>query len=173
MEKKIVNILLTIVVLILIAINIIIFTKNNFKKADLNETNENTVEENIIVNAEEQIENVITNKVIEMTEKERMQTYFGTFIKYIREKKYEDAYGLLNESFKSNYFPTLESFETYVQKYPKESTVDYQYIERQGELFVLTVQIKDMFDSSVEPISQRVVIRELGVNKFTLSFQVE
>ena len=172
MDKKIINILLTIIVLILIAINIKIYISNHEeeKSAEQNNTEiSNTMQNNM----EEDIQNTITSKVADMTERSRMQTYFGTFISYIEEKDYESAYNLLNENFKNNYFSTIEQFETYMQKYPKDIAVDYKDIDRQGELFVLTVEIKDVFNSDAEKITQRVVIRELGVNQFTLSFQVE
>ena len=173
MNKKIINILLAIVVLILIAITIKIFINNH--KEESNETqntlqiNDNTVQSD----EPEETQNAITSKVADMTERSRMQTYFGTFISYIEDKDYESAYKLLNDNFRNNYFKTLTEFETYMQKYPKDMAIDYKDIERQGEIFVLTVEIKDIFNNNVEPITQRVVIRELGVNQFTLSFQVE
>lgn len=172
MDKKVINILLAIVVLILLAINIKIFINNHKEKADVEQNSD--VENSMIQNIEQDdTQNVITSKVEDMTERSRMQTYFGTFISYIEEKNYESAYKLLNENFKNNYFSTLEQFETYIQKYPKDIAVDYKKIERQGELFVLTVEIKDVFNKEVQAITQRVVIRELGVNQFTISFQVE
>ena len=173
MDKKLINLLLIIVILILLAINIKIYINNN--KDEESNSMQNIYVENNVQNIQEEkdINNTITNKVSEMTERSRMQSYFGTFIKYIEQKEYESAYNLLNESFKNNYFTTLEEFENYVQKYPKNIVVDYKNIDRQGELYVLEVEIKDVFDSTIEPITQRVVVRELGANEFTLSFQVE
>ena len=172
MDKRVINILLAIVVLILLAINIKIFINNHKEKADIEQNSD--IENSIIQNdVQDDTQNAITSKVADMTERSRMQTYFGTFISYIEEKNYESAYKLLNENFKNNYFSTLEQFETYIQKYPKDIAVDYKKIERQGELFVLTVEIKDVFNKEVQAITQRVVIRELGVNQFTISFQVE
>ena len=108
-----------------------------------------------------------------MPDRNRMQVYFGTFITYIENNEYEKAYALLNENFKNNYFKTLSSFESYFENYPKNIMVNYTDIDRQGELYILTVEISDMFDEETEPISQRVVIRENDLNDFTLSFQVE
>ena len=176
MDKRVSTILLSIVVLILIAVNILIYINNH--KTEIQESTDNKVNtENIIkntsVNSEQEIQDKVTNKVATLPEKNRMQIYFGNFITYIEQQDYENAYKLLNESFKNNYFPTIDEFKQYVQKYPKNMTVDYQNIDRQGELFVLTVEIKDIFNSSVESIKQRVVIRENNTNNFTLSFQVE
>ena len=172
MDKRIINILLIIAVLILVAINIKIFI-NNHKEEESTVQNNIDISNNIVQNTQEDIQNAITSKVANMTERSRMQTYFGTFISYIEEKDYESAYNLLNEDFRNNYFSTIEQFENYMQKYPKNIAVDYQDIERQGELFILTVEIKDVFNNDAQKITQRVVIRELGVNQFTISFQVE
>ncbi len=176
MDKRLSTILLSIVVLILIAANILIYINNH--KNEIEESTNNTISienkiENGIVDTEQEVQDKITNKVATLPEKNRMQIYFGNFITYVEQRNYEKAYKLLNESFKQNYFPTINEFEQYVEKYPKNMTVDYQNIERQGELFILTVEIKDIFDSSVEAINQRVVIRENGTNDYTISFQIE
>lgn len=170
MDKRIINLLLIIVVLILIAINIKIFIDNH-EEENITVPNNITINDNSI--KQEEIQNTITSKVADMSERSRMQTYFGTFISYIEGNNYESAYNLLNEDFKNNYFSTIEQFQEYMQKYPKNIAVDYQDIERQGELFVLTVEIKDVYNNDFQKIAQRVVIRELGVNRFTISFQVE
>lgn len=171
MKKKVVNLLLIIVVLIMIAINILIYIKNN--SANENEAlNENVQASNESLN-EKEIENTINSRIEGMPDRNRMQVYFGTFITYIENNEYEKAYALLNENFKNNYFKTLSSFESYFENYPKNIMVNYTDIDRQGELYILTVEISDMFDEETEPISQRVVIRENDLNDFTLSFQVE
>ena len=113
MDKRIINILLAIVVLILIAINIKIFI-NNYEEKIAEQNILNINDTTIQNNAEENIQNTITSKVADMTERSRMQTYFGTFISYIEEKDYESAYNLLNENFKNNYFSTIEQFEDYM-----------------------------------------------------------
>ena len=171
MKKKVVNLLLIIVVLIMIAINILIYIKNN--SANENEAlNENVQASNESL-SEKEIENTINSRIEGMPDRNRMQVYFGTFITYIENNEYEKAYALLNENFKNNYFKTLSSFESYFENYPKNIMVNYTDIDRQGELYILTVEISDMFDEETEPISQRVVIRENDLNDFTLSFQVE
>ena len=65
----------------------------------------------------------------------------------------------LSENIKQSYFKTLEEFEQYVQKYPENIVVDYQDINREGEIFILTVEIKDLYDSQAETIKQRVVVK--------------
>ena len=171
MKKKVVNLLLIIVVLIMIALNILIYIKNNSANEN-EELNENVQASNESL-SEKEIENTINSRIEGIPDRNRMQVYFGTFITYIENNEYEKAYALLNENFKNNYFKTLSSFESYFENYPKNIMVNYTDIDRQGELYILTVEISDMFDEETEPISQRVVIRENDLNDFTLSFQVE
>ena len=123
--------------------------------------------------SEEIIQNTISSKLETMPERNRIQTYFGRFITYIENKDFENAYKLLNENFKNNYFSNLDSFKNYFENYPKNIAVNYTNIERQGEIFVLTVEISDMFDEEAKKITKRIVVRENGLNDFKISFEVE
>ena len=173
MDKKIVNILLAIGVLIMIAINILIFINNSQEKEITNIASENISQNNNYQMTNQEMQSKIDDRITNMPEKSRMQTYFGTFINYIEKRNYENAYKLLNEDFRNNYFKTIQDFENYFANYPKNIVVNYTDIDRQGELFVLTVEIKDMFDNTFNAITKRIVIREKGANDFTISFQVE
>ena len=121
-KKKLVYIILTIIILLLVAINIQIFISHNFKEEN------NVSEENIITNkiynttSEEEDFNNRKNKIASLTERQRMQTYFGEYISAIENKDYEKAYSLLYDNFKNNYFPTLLDFANYAEaKYPKNT----------------------------------------------------
>ena len=50
-----------------------------------------------------------------MSESKRMKRYIGMFFEDIEEGKYLEAYSVLNEEFKNNYFPRLEDFEEYAK----------------------------------------------------------
>lgn len=175
MDKRLKNVIITIVILLLIALNIAVFIKYN--------TKENIINENIITVEEEekqgstlsQIDTAIKSKVLEKGERERIEAYFGSFISEIQREDYEKAYNMLNENFKNNYFNQEADFENYIKsKYPTSNIiVKYNNIERQGEVFIITVTLDDAFDSNFEEIEQRVVIRENSANNFKISFQVE
>ena len=184
-RNKINYLLLIIVVLILIAINLYIFINNYFKKDEeigkdnnIINTNLNSVEINTnyaTVSEEEDEENRV-NKIATLTEKQRMQTYFGQYISYVESKNYEKAYNLLYDGFKQNYFKTLEEFKSYAEnKYPNNIVVEYTDIQRQGTLFIITVKIKDALDSiDQEGVKeQQVVIIENSINDFKLSFDIQ
>ena len=179
-KNKLNYLILIIVILILIAINLYIFINNYFNTEEsLGEINNlNNVEINTdyeLVSEEEEEENRI-NKIASLTEKQRMQTYFGQYISYIESKNYEEAYNLLYDGFKQTYFKTLEEFKDYaINNYPNNIVVEYTDIQRQGTIFILTVKVKDALNSiDQEGIEeQQVVIIENSTNDFKLSFEVQ
>lgn len=182
-KNKLSYLILTIVILILVAINLYIFINNYFEKEVAlgnNTTNTNLNEVKINTNyatvSEEEEEENRVNKIATLTEKQRMQTYFGQYISYVESKNYEKAYDLLYDGFKQTYFKTLEEFRSYAENnYPNNIVVEYTNIQRQGTLFILTVKIKDALDSiDQEGIEeQQVVIMENSTNDFKISFAVQ
>ena len=175
MDKRLKKIIIAIVILILIAINISIFIKYN-KKENIIEQNTIEIQEKIeekstLTGVDEKLKNKITG----LGERERIEAYYGSFINAIQTKDYSKAYNMLNENFKNNYFNQEADFENYIKsKYPTSNIiVKYNNIERQGEVFIITVTLDDAFDSNFEEIEQRVVIRENSANNFKISFQVE
>lgn len=116
-----------------------------------------------------------------LDERSRMEYYCGEYLKHIKYKEYEEAYKLLYSEFKENYFPTLEEYEEYVKEYyPKFFAVQYDDIDRQGDIYIIRLKIVDATNSSKngnnaennEDNIQRIVIRENGFNDFVMSFQV-
>ena len=113
------------------------------------------------------------NKVKKIKEKQRMQYYFSKYITYIEEKNYEKAYNLLYEEYRNNYFPTLEEFEKYVkQKYPDFMSVEYNDMSRQGEYYILTVNIYNLLTNEIIEKEQKYIIKENNFLDYVLSFQV-
>lgn len=167
MKKRLKILITLIIVLIIIAIVIIVLINNqNSKNKNRNELDDNTLE---------QIEqNALIENLADMTELNRVQTYFGEFLEYIESENYSEAYNHLNENFKNKYFGTLEKFTNYVKtKYPKNLYVKYPTYERQGEVYILTVTIGEIFNENFAEFEQRVVIRENGANQYTISLQLE
>ena len=72
-----------------------------------------------------------------------------------------------------NYFKTQEEFENYVKKlYTKTVGFSYNDIDRQGDIYVLLIDVMDTNKKTGDKKSQRVVIKENNFNDFVLSFQV-
>lgn len=178
-KKKLVYLILIIIILILVAVNIKVFINNTIGKngeAKQNEVVNQTINNTKNVTTEEEDNENRKNKIASLNEKLRMQTYFGTYISYIESQEYENAYNLLYDSFKQNYFPTLQDFITYAQqKYPKNMVVNYKDISREGTIYIITVEIRDALNSNkqteIEDI--QVVITENDVNDFKISFEVK
>ena len=180
-KNKLKYIILTIVILILVALNLYVFINNYYEKEISTENidninlNNNVINTNYELTTEEEDEENRVNKIATLSEKQRMQTYFGQYISSIENKDYEKAYNLLYDGFKQNYFKTLEEFKEYAEKiYPKYIVLEYTNIERQGTLFILSVKIKDALDSIEQEniVEQQVVIIENDVDDFKISFSV-
>lgn len=174
-KNKIRNLILIIILLILIAINIYVYIIHHTEETQVaninNIVNEST---NYSIATEEQTTNSLETKISNMTERNRMQTYFGQYITYIESEKYETAYSKLNASFKEKYFPTIDKFKEYYKtKYPSISNLTYSNIERQGEYYILTVTVSASLDTSFKSFEESVVIKENGNNDYEISFKVE
>lgn len=174
MDKKIKIILLIIIALILLAINIMVYISNNDKsKIKENENQVNTIIEHNIA-TEEETENSRKEMLNEYSEATRMKTYVGQYLSYIDSEKYEDAYNLLYQNFKNNYFKTLAEFENYAKdKYPNEIMAEYTNMNKEGNIYILSVKIQDPTNKEYKPLEQNIVIQENDLNDFVLSFNVE
>lgn len=183
-KKKITYIVLIIIILVLIAINIIIFMNNYYKDENIaltNETTGETLNENVEINtnystvSEEVDEENRKDKIATLSEKLRMETYFGQYISLVESKDYEGAYNLLYDGFKQTYFPTIEEFTAYCKNnYPNNIVVEYTDIDREGTIFILKVKLRNpITDSTQTEVSeQQIVIIENDINDFKLSFAV-
>lgn len=112
-------------------------------------------------------------EVKEMEEKKRITYYFSKYITYLEEKNYEKAYNLLYEDYKNNYFPTLEDFEKYAkERYPDFMRIEHTYMSRQGDYYILTVNIYNLLTNEIIEKEQKYVIKEKDFLDYVLSFQV-
>lgn len=174
MDKKIKIILLIILALILLAINIMVYISNNDKsKIKENDNQINTIIEHNIA-TEEETENSRKEMLNEYSEATRMKTYVGQYLSYIDSEKYEDAYNLLYQNFKNTYFKTLVDFENYAkEKYPSEIMAEYTNMNKEGNIYILSVKIQDPTNKEYKTLEQNIVIQENDLNDFVLSFNVE
>ena len=161
------------IIIIVAVLIIILFVFSVLKKVNVKE--EDLTEEQKIELAEQKKEAETIDKLVDMTERDRIEYYFSEFIRNIDNGKYEDAYAVLNSEFKENYFKTQEDFTSYVKsKFPKEIAIEYNNIERNGNIYVLWVEVANAL--SVDTTTSKeinVVIKEKAVHDFELSFSVE
>lgn len=133
---------------------------------------------------EEEIEALEKEEIKNMSESKRMKRYIGMFFEDIEEGKYQDAYSVLNEEFKNNYFPRLSDFEEYAKKHLNSATlaITYDNIERlgnnkTGNMYVIWMTITDIFMPKLEEDEEieqtNFVIIENNYNDYEMSFSVK
>lgn len=176
MNEKLKRILRILVILILVFINLVILRSNLVDKNSANNIIENETDENGIYsipkyNATNSVNSVVETKISEMNESSRAQTYFGEFIEAIDDKNYTEAYNMLNDEYKNNYFPNQSDFENYVKtSFPQGNlAIEYNSFDKKGEIYVLDVNIYSINDTN-NKINKTAVIRENGLNNFKISF---
>lgn len=171
------DIVLILIILILIIINLIVYLKK-----EVQPNQEETYQLSTVVSEQkqqnEQIQipktnDELINHLSTLGERDRMEYYCGVYFKYIEKKEYENAYNLLYAEFKQNYFPTLEQYIEYIEKtYPKYWALNYDDITRQGNIYVIRLEVLDVLGSKEDERVQRIVLRENNYNNFEMSFQV-
>ena len=180
-KKKIIYIILIILTLILLYINIKVFLYNYIDNSSIANSNEGNIMNTYIIDntmnvtSEEEDEENRQRKIASLTERQRMQTYFGQYLSYIESKEYSKAYDLLYDGFKNSYFLSLNDFINYAQEnYYDNMVVEYIDIEREGTIYILTVEIRDALNNNKETQveSKQVIISESELNNYKISFQL-
>lgn len=156
---------------IIIVLFIIVFCLElKEKELDYSELSEDEV--NLAI--QEEIDDIHVNELSKLGEDDRIEQYISRFMEKIDNEEYETAYGMLYEDFKTNYFPTLESFEKYAKEnFPKLMSLEHTNLERNGEIYVAWVTVYDLMKSKSEGVEMNFVIKENELNDFELSFSAE
>jgi competence protein ComGC len=107
-----------------------------------------------------------------MTERARIEYYATKFLNYVEQANYSEAYNLLNDTYKQNYFPNLSSFEKYAKEnFSKMMNIDYTNFERSGEVYVIWMTITDAVNGGPDSGKEiNFVVKENDYNDFELSF---
>ena len=134
----------------------------------------NTLSEDEISSViQENVNEIEKNKLVDMTERDRIEFYVSKFITEVENQNYEEAYEMLYEEFKTNYFPTLASFEEYAKtKLPSMFALDHTNFEKNGDVYVLWVTMYNPLGSKDSSIEMNFVVKEIELNNFTMSFSV-
>lgn len=170
MKKNTKVILIIAISVLVVLLLIIIGIRNNIKKQEQQNKNEVVVDNR----TEEQKSNELVSKLKSVSESERIRIYLGQYFKNIESKKYEEAYNVLYPQYKTNYFPTLESFKKYIEekKYPDLLAINYNDIYMQGKYYIVEVTITDFLGkNSTFKESEKLIIQENDYNDYYISFQ--
>lgn len=168
MNKLLKRIFIAIIILIAIAIVIIIMINKNEQST----ANNVISEEDAILKMENEIQIAKQENLANKTESSRIKNYVGQFYTSIETKNYDTTYNMLFDSFKENYFKTETEFEEYVKnKFPKKIVLNYNNMDREGKYYIATVEVVDALNTQ-NKFTQRVVVEEIELNKFKISFEV-
>ena len=171
-KKKLRIITILLILLIIIAISLVIIIQLTKNKENEKSNNNNTIYVGNVA-SEEELNRARDELIGNQTEMTRIKNYINRFFTAIQNGSYQEAYNMLFESFKNNYFKTIEEFTQYAKnKYPKNIVLNYTNTDKQGSIYILTIDIIDGLENS-NKIEQRVVIEEDELNDFHISFQVE
>lgn len=169
MKQKKDNKLILLGVLIVGVLGVVAFVTSREEKIDYSSLNEEEIKTVI----QENVDEIEKNKLIDMTERDRIEFYVSKFITEVENKNYETAYEMLYEEFKTNYFPTLASFEEYVKtKLPTMFALEHTNFEKNGDVYVLWVTMYNPLGSKDSSIEMNFVVKEIELNNFTMSFSV-
>ncbi len=174
------KIMLLILLLLIFLVVIIVSLQKAIISQNENKIGSNLIPENITIEegmTEEDVKEI--KEEVEQLSKEsetiRIKYYLTKYIGYIENEEYEKAYNVLYPEFKKNYFPALEKYTEYVKrKYTSFVTVDYEDMQRQGNIYIIYARIQDLSNPTNEEknFSQKFVIQEQEINKFVISFEV-
>lgn len=163
-QRKII-IVVTMVLVVVLILGLSIY------KVLTKETTNNTYEK-AVLEKKEKLKEVAVEDLTGKTEQERMEFYCAQFFNYVTIRDFDSAYNMLYHEYKENYFPTIESFETYMLKYfPAEISITYNNLERLGNIYILWIHVSDVYNGTFgHNFDMNVVIREDAYNDVKMSF---
>lgn len=165
------NKLLFIVLAIILVLIIIAYSIS--EKSNNTSSYKGMTEEEVEIAVKESVNEMKKNDLGGKGERDRIEYYISSFITAIENKDYESAYEMLYEDFKKNYFPTFTSFEEYAStKFPREISLKYTNIERNGRIYVMWVELSNPLGSKDSKIEMNFIVQENDLNDFDLSFTV-
>ena len=106
-----------------------------------------------------------------MTERARIEYYVTKFMDYVEAEDYENAYDLLNNDYKNNYFQSRTKFEEYADKnFSKMMDIDYTNFERSGDVYVIWMTVTDAINGGPNSGKEfNFVVKENDYNAVTSS----
>lgn len=110
-----------------------------------------------------------------LSDEDKVQANVYIFLQMINTKDYEHAYKLLDDTFKTNNFATLEQFKEYVQNnffsYNLNSTD--ANIKKEGNYYIYESIIKESNSSAAESKNLDIIMQLQEGTDFVMSFSLE
>ena len=91
----------------------------------------------------------------------------------INDGDYRYAYNKLDETFKQSNFPTLESFEQYMEDtFYEKNNIGYTTYQTSGNLHIYEIQATDANNTESVPVTKNFIMQLLDGTNFVMSFNV-
>lgn len=168
-KKYLVLMIFVLVIILIYFVNMLLALKedNNKENSDIN----------VIIDVENIVKNENQeelNRLKQMSERNRIEYYVSQFIKDVENGNFEEAYSVLNNDFKKNYFSTIKDFKEYSEKkFTKMVDVDYTNFERNGTIYIIWLTLTDAINGDKDSGQEmNFVVKENDFNDFELSFSV-
>lgn len=176
-QIKLIHLLMTLVIIVFILLLTGIYSIFEGKhNNEVEKTEESNV--SVVIDSEEILkssEDDEFKKLIEMKERDRIEYYISNFIRDIEEKRYQEAYSVLNNDFKKNYFSTIKHFKEYAEtKFTTMMDIKYTNFERNGQIYVSWLTMTDAINGGKDSGEEmNFVVKENNFNDFELSFSIK
>lgn len=146
-------------------------TNNNYITIKIKE---NMVDYSIILDNYTIETEAFKEKYSKLTSKEKIETNLGKVFKWIDEKEYNNLYMHLDETFKQNNFPNLQTFINFMNnKFFEKNIIQTAQINEQGNNYVMTVNYSSNTSVSAENRSQVIIMQLKEGTDFVMSFSIE
>lgn len=115
----------------------------------------------------------LTEQYNNSTEAEKVLMNIQKVFSAINDGDYNFVYNKLDNTFKQNNFPTLESFENYIQSnFYKDNSISYSNYKTSGNLHIYDISIKNADDEGSNTVTKTFIMQLLDGTDFVMSFNV-
>lgn len=115
-----------------------------------------------------------TQKYNNAEEKEKILLNIQKIFEAINSGDYQYVYNKLDNTFKANYFKTLEQFEKYIKtNWYNDNKASYGSYQKNGDTYVYNIQITNKENTSAEKIDKKIVMQLKEGTDFVMSFNVQ
>ncbi len=96
------------------------------------------------------------------------------WIQMLNTRDYENAYNVLNETFRNNNWKTEKEFEKYIKdKLPLHYKVEYTTYSNEKSTYAQTINLTDVTDENSEKITLNIIMQLKDNYDFVMSFSIE
>lgn len=115
----------------------------------------------------------LTEQYNNSTDAEKVLMNIQKVFSAINDGDYNYVYNKLDNTFKQNNFPTLESFETYIQSnFYANNSIGYSNYRTSGNLHIYDISITDADNEESTTVTKNFIMQLLDGTDFVMSFNV-